>query len=107
MRLPPEPGHPARPRLNAVTGEMASPGSGGPLPYQEHLNLLKFMKIMENHVLQGNSNRLPITWWTRPFAWTLLTKFDVSVHVGRRQKAFWGDRNLPDDRQRPDTPSRG
>ena len=30
----------------------------------------------------------PITWWTRPYAWTLLMKFDVSVHVGRRQKHF-------------------
>jgi hypothetical protein len=63
VRLPPEPGHPARPRLkavrdlNAVRVEVSSPGSGGTSLYQEHLNLFNFMVIMENHVLQGNSNR--------------------------------------------------
>src|SRR6202020_3087553 len=93
--------------LNAVSDEVASPVQADPSAYQEHLNLLRSMEILENHVLQGNSNPPPITWWTRAFAWTLLTKFDVSVHVGRRQKAFWGDRKLPDDRQRQEQPSGG
>jgi hypothetical protein len=36
---------------------VSSPGSGGTSLYQEHLNLFNFMVILENHVLQGNSNR--------------------------------------------------